>query len=135
MYWTVEEASLRPKPPENLGFQAKSAILVKIGFMAGFDVDRIPANHSAFGQAIPSGSDREVRFGWRVRTRPRLSGQSVPPSLRSRGGQPISPRQHRSAGFLPGVDAAAKDAGLANTAHIAGGIDAWKKAGGPVLTG
>ena len=26
-------------------------------------------------------------------------------------------------------------AGLANTAHIAGGIDAWKKAGGPVLTG
>jgi glyoxylase-like metal-dependent hydrolase (beta-lactamase superfamily II)/rhodanese-related sulfurtransferase len=31
--------------------------------------------------------------------------------------------------------AAAKDAGLANTAHIAGGIDAWKKAGGPVLMG
>jgi glyoxylase-like metal-dependent hydrolase (beta-lactamase superfamily II)/rhodanese-related sulfurtransferase len=31
--------------------------------------------------------------------------------------------------------AAAKDAGLTNTAHIAGGIDAWKKAGGPVLTG
>ena len=31
--------------------------------------------------------------------------------------------------------AAAKEAGLANTAHIAGGIDAWKKAGGPVLTG
>jgi glyoxylase-like metal-dependent hydrolase (beta-lactamase superfamily II)/rhodanese-related sulfurtransferase len=31
--------------------------------------------------------------------------------------------------------AAAKDAGLANTAHIAGGIDAWKKAGGPVQTG
>jgi glyoxylase-like metal-dependent hydrolase (beta-lactamase superfamily II)/rhodanese-related sulfurtransferase len=30
---------------------------------------------------------------------------------------------------------AAKDAGLPNTAHIAGGIDAWKKAGGPVLTG
>jgi rhodanese-related sulfurtransferase len=30
--------------------------------------------------------------------------------------------------------AAAKEAGLANTAHIAGGIDAWKKAGGPVLT-
>src|SRR6266550_3779421 len=30
---------------------------------------------------------------------------------------------------------AAKDAGLTNTAHIAGGIDAWKKAGGPVLTG
>src|SRR3974390_1293242 len=30
---------------------------------------------------------------------------------------------------------AAKEAGLANTAHIAGGIDAWKKAGGPVLTG
>jgi rhodanese-related sulfurtransferase len=30
---------------------------------------------------------------------------------------------------------AARDAGLANTAHIAGGIDAWKKAGGPVLTG
>ena len=30
--------------------------------------------------------------------------------------------------------AAAKDAGLANTAHIAGGIDAWKKAGGPVQT-
>jgi glyoxylase-like metal-dependent hydrolase (beta-lactamase superfamily II)/rhodanese-related sulfurtransferase len=30
---------------------------------------------------------------------------------------------------------AAKDAGLANTAHIAGGIDAWKKAGGPVLHG
>jgi glyoxylase-like metal-dependent hydrolase (beta-lactamase superfamily II)/rhodanese-related sulfurtransferase len=30
---------------------------------------------------------------------------------------------------------AAKDAGLKNTAHIAGGIDAWKKAGGPVLTG
>jgi glyoxylase-like metal-dependent hydrolase (beta-lactamase superfamily II)/rhodanese-related sulfurtransferase len=29
--------------------------------------------------------------------------------------------------------AAAKEAGLANTAHIAGGIDAWKKAGGPVL--
>jgi glyoxylase-like metal-dependent hydrolase (beta-lactamase superfamily II)/rhodanese-related sulfurtransferase len=28
---------------------------------------------------------------------------------------------------------AAKEAGLANTAHIAGGIDAWKKAGGPVL--
>jgi glyoxylase-like metal-dependent hydrolase (beta-lactamase superfamily II)/rhodanese-related sulfurtransferase len=31
--------------------------------------------------------------------------------------------------------AAAKDVGLTNTAHIAGGIDAWKKAGGPVLTG
>jgi glyoxylase-like metal-dependent hydrolase (beta-lactamase superfamily II)/rhodanese-related sulfurtransferase len=31
--------------------------------------------------------------------------------------------------------AAAKDAGLANTAHLAGGIDAWKKAGGPVQTG
>ena len=30
---------------------------------------------------------------------------------------------------------AAKDAGLANTAHIAGGVDAWKKAGGPVITG
>jgi glyoxylase-like metal-dependent hydrolase (beta-lactamase superfamily II)/rhodanese-related sulfurtransferase len=30
---------------------------------------------------------------------------------------------------------AAREAGLANTAHIAGGIDAWKKAGGPVLTG
>ena len=30
---------------------------------------------------------------------------------------------------------AAKDAGLANTVHIAGGIDAWKKAGGPVLHG
>jgi glyoxylase-like metal-dependent hydrolase (beta-lactamase superfamily II)/rhodanese-related sulfurtransferase len=30
---------------------------------------------------------------------------------------------------------AAKEAGLANPAHIAGGIDAWKKAGGPVLTG
>jgi glyoxylase-like metal-dependent hydrolase (beta-lactamase superfamily II)/rhodanese-related sulfurtransferase len=29
---------------------------------------------------------------------------------------------------------AAKDAGLANTAHIEGGIDAWKKAGGPVVT-
>ncbi|MBV8920232.1 MBL fold metallo-hydrolase [Bradyrhizobium sp.] len=29
----------------------------------------------------------------------------------------------------------AKDAGLANAAHIAGGIDAWKKAGGPVLRG
>src|SRR5215510_3065857 len=28
---------------------------------------------------------------------------------------------------------AAKDAGLLNAAHIAGGIDAWKKAGGPVL--
>jgi rhodanese-related sulfurtransferase len=28
---------------------------------------------------------------------------------------------------------AAKEAGLANTAHIAGGIDAWKKAGGPVV--
>jgi sulfur dioxygenase len=31
--------------------------------------------------------------------------------------------------------AAAKEAGLANTVHIAGGIDAWKKAGGPVLPG
>ena len=30
---------------------------------------------------------------------------------------------------------AAKDAGLANTAHIEGGIDAWKKAGGPVVAG
>lgn len=29
--------------------------------------------------------------------------------------------------------AAAKEAGLSNTAHIAGGIDAWKKAGGPVV--
>jgi glyoxylase-like metal-dependent hydrolase (beta-lactamase superfamily II)/rhodanese-related sulfurtransferase len=29
---------------------------------------------------------------------------------------------------------AAKEAGLVNTAHIAGGIDAWKKAGGPVLS-
>ena len=29
--------------------------------------------------------------------------------------------------------AAAKAAGLSNTAHTAGGIDAWKKAGGPVL--
>jgi glyoxylase-like metal-dependent hydrolase (beta-lactamase superfamily II)/rhodanese-related sulfurtransferase len=31
--------------------------------------------------------------------------------------------------------AAAKQAGLSNTAHIAGGIDAWKKAGGPVMPG
>jgi len=31
--------------------------------------------------------------------------------------------------------AAAKNAGLANTAHIEGGIDAWKKAGGPVVHG
>jgi glyoxylase-like metal-dependent hydrolase (beta-lactamase superfamily II)/rhodanese-related sulfurtransferase len=31
--------------------------------------------------------------------------------------------------------AAAKEAGLTNPVHIAGGIDAWKKAGGPVLTG
>jgi glyoxylase-like metal-dependent hydrolase (beta-lactamase superfamily II)/rhodanese-related sulfurtransferase len=30
---------------------------------------------------------------------------------------------------------AAKDAGLSNAVHIAGGIDAWKKAGGPVLPG
>jgi rhodanese-related sulfurtransferase len=30
---------------------------------------------------------------------------------------------------------AAKETGLVNTAHIAGGIDAWKKAGGPVLHG
>jgi rhodanese-related sulfurtransferase len=30
---------------------------------------------------------------------------------------------------------AAKKAGLTHPAHIAGGIDAWKKAGGPVLTG
>jgi glyoxylase-like metal-dependent hydrolase (beta-lactamase superfamily II)/rhodanese-related sulfurtransferase len=30
---------------------------------------------------------------------------------------------------------AAKDAGLHNAAHIAGGIDAWKKAGGPVQHG
>ncbi|MCK1393405.1 MBL fold metallo-hydrolase [Bradyrhizobium sp. 1] len=29
--------------------------------------------------------------------------------------------------------AAAKESGLSNTAHIAGGIDAWKKAGGPIL--
>lgn len=29
--------------------------------------------------------------------------------------------------------AAAKEAGLSNTAHIAGGLDAWKKAGGPVV--
>jgi rhodanese-related sulfurtransferase len=29
--------------------------------------------------------------------------------------------------------AAAKEAGLANAAHIAGGLDAWKKAGGPVM--
>jgi rhodanese-related sulfurtransferase len=30
---------------------------------------------------------------------------------------------------------AAKQAGLVNAAHIAGGIDAWKKSGGPVLQG
>ena len=30
---------------------------------------------------------------------------------------------------------AAKNSGLTNTAHITGGIDAWKKAGGPVQTG
>jgi len=30
---------------------------------------------------------------------------------------------------------AAKEAGLANTAHVAGGMDAWKKVGGPVLPG
>ncbi|MEH2523860.1 MULTISPECIES: MBL fold metallo-hydrolase [unclassified Bradyrhizobium] len=30
---------------------------------------------------------------------------------------------------------AAKRAGLANTAHIEGGIDAWKKVGGPVVMG
>jgi rhodanese-related sulfurtransferase len=29
--------------------------------------------------------------------------------------------------------AAAKDAGLLNAAHIAGGMDAWKRAGGPVV--
>jgi glyoxylase-like metal-dependent hydrolase (beta-lactamase superfamily II)/rhodanese-related sulfurtransferase len=31
--------------------------------------------------------------------------------------------------------AAAKNAGLANTAHIEGGIDAWKKVGGPMVMG
>ena len=31
--------------------------------------------------------------------------------------------------------AAAKKAGLANTVHIEGGMDAWKKAGGPVIQG
>ena len=31
--------------------------------------------------------------------------------------------------------AAAREAGLDNTAHIAGGIDAWKKQGGPVVMG
>ena len=31
--------------------------------------------------------------------------------------------------------AAAKNAGLASTAHIEGGIDAWKKVGGPVVHG
>ncbi|ANW04853.1 MBL fold metallo-hydrolase [Bradyrhizobium icense] len=31
--------------------------------------------------------------------------------------------------------AAAKNAGLANTAHIEGGLDAWKKVGGPVVQG
>jgi glyoxylase-like metal-dependent hydrolase (beta-lactamase superfamily II)/rhodanese-related sulfurtransferase len=31
--------------------------------------------------------------------------------------------------------AAANEAGLANAAHIAGGIDAWKKAGGPIVHG
>src|SRR5712672_3374037 len=31
--------------------------------------------------------------------------------------------------------AAGKEAGLANTVHIEGGIDAWKKAGGPVVRG
>jgi rhodanese-related sulfurtransferase len=31
--------------------------------------------------------------------------------------------------------AAAKNAGLVNTAHIEGGMDAWKKAGGPVMHG
>ena len=30
---------------------------------------------------------------------------------------------------------AAQEAGLANAAHIEGGIDAWKKAGGPVMAG
>ncbi|KRR01097.1 MBL fold metallo-hydrolase [Bradyrhizobium valentinum] len=30
---------------------------------------------------------------------------------------------------------AAKNAGLANTAHIEGGIDAWRKVGGPVVQG
>jgi rhodanese-related sulfurtransferase len=30
---------------------------------------------------------------------------------------------------------AAKEAGLESTAHIEGGIDAWKKAGGPVVMG
>ncbi|MBS0532242.1 MAG: MBL fold metallo-hydrolase [Proteobacteria bacterium] len=30
---------------------------------------------------------------------------------------------------------AAKDAGLTNAAHIEGGIDAWKKSGGPVVAG
>ncbi|OPH81738.1 MBL fold metallo-hydrolase [Nitrobacter vulgaris] len=30
---------------------------------------------------------------------------------------------------------AAKDAGLTNAVHIEGGIDAWKKAGGPVVAG
>ena len=30
---------------------------------------------------------------------------------------------------------AATDAGLANAAHLEGGIDAWKKAGGPVIAG
>ena len=28
---------------------------------------------------------------------------------------------------------AAREAGLANTAHVDGGMDAWKKAGGPVM--
>jgi rhodanese-related sulfurtransferase len=28
---------------------------------------------------------------------------------------------------------AAKEAGIANAAHLDGGMDAWKKAGGPVM--
>lgn len=31
--------------------------------------------------------------------------------------------------------AVAKNAGLTNAVHIEGGIDAWKKAGGPVVAG
>jgi len=30
---------------------------------------------------------------------------------------------------------AAKDAGIPDAMHLEGGIDAWKKAGGPVIAG
>ena len=99
-----------------------------------------PARHPA-GRSAREQRARQARHaaGRAARALPRGIGESLRPGGMLREVAAATGRRmvffcafgERSAMAV----AAAKSAGLTNTAHIEGGIDAWKKAGGPVVMG